>query len=40
MEETRTKILKVVQDTHLANLDKVRSWKSNMEAKFKTCYQE
>ena len=38
-EETRTKILNVVQDSHLKNSTKVRSWQSNMEASFKACYQ-
>ena len=38
-EETRTMILQAVQDSHQANLDKVRSWQSTMKTNFKTCYQ-
>ena len=38
-EETRTRILEVVQDTHLKNSAKVRSWQPNLEANFKTSYQ-
>ena len=30
----------VVQDAHLKNLAKVRSWQSNFEANFKICYKE
>ena len=37
-EETMTRILKAVLNTHLENLAKVRSWQSNLEAKFKICY--
>ena len=39
LEVTRTRILEGVQDTHLKNSAKDRSWQSNMEANFKTYYQ-
>ena len=38
-EEIKTKLFAEVQDAHLKNLAKVRSWQSKLEAYFKTCYQ-
>ena len=35
-EETRTMILKAVQDSHQVNLDRTGFWQSTMEASFKT----
>ena len=37
-EELISKLFDAVQNVHLKKLEKVRSWQSNLEADFKTCY--
>ena len=38
-KEIRNRIIQKIKKTHLDNLERVRYWQSDIEARYKTCYQ-